>query len=252
MRPAVAPLVLLLATLATGCADDDGPGEAPAVDGVPWTLAGGLTIDGWESVAPSATFAGGRVSGSSGCNRYAGSYTAEGDRLELGPVAGTRMACPPPADAVERQFLARLERVAGWRLDGEELVLRDDEGGELLRFRESSPLGEWEVTAIRTPSAVESVIGRTRLTARLSDDGELTGSAGCNTYESSFTAERGTIEIGSPVATKKACAEPAGIMAQEAAFLDALQTAARYRVDGRKLTLERADGTIAVTLSRVG
>ena len=108
------------------------------------------------------------------------------------------------------------------------------------------------MTAIQTASAVESVIGGTRLTAQLSDDGELTGSAGCNTYRSSFTAERGTIEIGSPVATRKPCAEPAGIIAHEAAFLDALHTAARYRVDGRKLTLDRADGTIAVTLSRVG
>ena len=47
----------------------------------------------------------------------------DGSELEIGDIATTNMACPPPADAVERKYLAALERVAGWRLVDDELAL---------------------------------------------------------------------------------------------------------------------------------
>jgi heat shock protein HslJ len=80
------------------------------------------------------------VSGSTGCNRYTGPYALDGDTLELGAIASTRMACAPPADAVEREFLAALERVDHWRSDAEGLVLLDDGDAELLRFAVATPL----------------------------------------------------------------------------------------------------------------
>ena len=53
----------------------------------------------------------GRVSGRSGCNRFAGGYTLSGEGLGFGPLASTRMACPPPRMEAERRMLDLLKQV---------------------------------------------------------------------------------------------------------------------------------------------
>jgi heat shock protein HslJ len=135
LKLAPAPLSLLL-VLVLSAACGGGPGEASpgSLEGAPWVLRAGVDVDGWEAVAPTATFADGSVTGSSGCNRYTASYTVAGEALDIGPIASTRMACEPPADAVEHEYLAPLEQVAGWRLEDDELVLLDAGGAELLRY----------------------------------------------------------------------------------------------------------------------
>lgn len=70
----------------------------------------------------------GRVSGSSGCNRLAGTFTVEGEALSFGPLAGTRMACPPPAMELERRFHAALASVTRYAIDGETLTLASSDG----------------------------------------------------------------------------------------------------------------------------
>ena len=162
---------------------------------------------------PSATFSNGTVSGSTGCNRYTASYTVDGSELEIGDIATTNMACPPPADAVERKFLAALERVEDWRIEDGELVL-----GE-LRFHEASPAGAWDATAFLQRDAVSSPLPGTEVTAVFGEDGTLAGAAGCNTYRATYEIDGAAITIGEPVATKKACTTPEGVMEQEQAYL---------------------------------
>ena len=123
-----------------------------------------------------------RSAGSTGCNRFTGPYSLDGGSLEIGTLASTRMACAPPADAVERAYLSALARVAGWRFDGAELVLLDGDGAELLRYTTATPVGEWNATAIQTGVALSSPLPGTEITATFADDGTLTGSAGCNSY----------------------------------------------------------------------
>lgn len=48
----------------------------------------------------------GTVAGSTGCNRFQGGFERTGEGLSFGPLATTRRACPGPAAAVERRFLA--------------------------------------------------------------------------------------------------------------------------------------------------
>ena len=114
-------------------------GDADSFVGVPWIISGGIEVPGWELVAPSATFSDGRVHGSTGGNRFTAEYVIEGDALQIGPIAATRMACMPPADEVERAYLDALGRVKGCRLDDPELVLVDGDGVELLRYRAEAP-----------------------------------------------------------------------------------------------------------------
>lgn len=91
-------------------------------------------IDVPAGASPSATFAEGRIAGSTGCNRFTGPYSTDGDRLELGAIATTRMACDAPLMALEQAYLEALGRVARWVIEDDELVLHDKDGSELLRF----------------------------------------------------------------------------------------------------------------------
>ena len=199
---------------------------------------------------PSASFADGTMGGSTGCNRYTAGYTVDGDSLELAQIASTQMACAPPADAIERAYVAALAQVAGWRIEGEELVLVDGDEAELLRFEAATPVGSWEVTGFLSGDAVTSPLAGTTLTATFSESGRIAGSAGCNTYTSSFTTDGGAIRITVPAATRKACLSPDGVMEQEAAYLAALPAAESYRVDGSSLQLLSPDGTTVATFAR--
>ncbi len=100
----------------------------------PWTIA---AIDGTRLTGEypaDITFSDGRAFGTSGCNRFTGGFTLDGAALRFGPVAGTRMACAPPAMAQEQHLHAAFDRVRGWRTDGTALLLTDEGGAALLRL----------------------------------------------------------------------------------------------------------------------
>ena len=76
----------------------------------------------------------GRVSGSSGCNRYTGSAEfPEQGGISFGPMAGTRMACPEQAMELERSYLSLLDRVTDFRMNQSKLELLK-EGEVILVF----------------------------------------------------------------------------------------------------------------------
>lgn len=82
----------------------------------------------------TARYEGGEVSGSAGCNHYAGSYALQGDALTVGGLASTEMACMEPAGvmAQETLFLGRLREGGTYRIDGAQLWLEKGEGSALL------------------------------------------------------------------------------------------------------------------------
>lgn len=75
----------------------------------------------------------GRVAGSGGCNQLGGTYELDGDRLSLGSVIATLMACPEGMET-EKAFLEALQRVQGWRITGRQLDLLDAEGDVIGSF----------------------------------------------------------------------------------------------------------------------
>jgi putative lipoprotein len=74
-----------------------------------------------------------RVSGSGGCNRIAGSFKLEQDKLSFGPMAGTMMACPTGMEQ-EQKFLQSLEKVERYRISGSQLEMLDPAGAVLSRY----------------------------------------------------------------------------------------------------------------------
>lgn len=90
---------------------------------------------------PTVIFRGNRMSGFSGCNVYTGSMQERGPgELEVSPVNGTRMACPPAEMNIEQEFLRRLERVDRYTFLAGRLALSGPRGnGRFLLLLRAKP-----------------------------------------------------------------------------------------------------------------
>ncbi len=91
----------------------------------------------------------------------------------------------------------------------------------------------WRATALNG----NSVLAGTTLTAAFDAKGRVNGSSGCNTYSATYTLNGAQLAITPPTGTSALCADPQGIMEQEAAFLTALQSASSFNLEGGQLYL---------------
>ena len=90
------------------CRLAEAPAAAATLDNTSWRLTGlpGANLPaGQGRNAVTVNFEGGRVHGFAGCNQFFGSYAQKGDRIELGMLGATMMACPEPAMSIENRFL---------------------------------------------------------------------------------------------------------------------------------------------------
>ena len=86
----------------------------------------------------------GRFTGISGCNSFTAPVRETGETpgsLEVGPAAGTMMACPDPAGEIERRFLHQLEGVErfGFMIGDLMLSYATEEGRGLMLFERPEP-----------------------------------------------------------------------------------------------------------------
>jgi heat shock protein HslJ len=75
-----------------------------------------------------------RVSGSDGCNRLMGTYLLEGNKLNLGEIAGTKMACEENTEQ-SAAFHAAMKNATTYTLHGDQMVLSDASGIVIARFK---------------------------------------------------------------------------------------------------------------------
>jgi len=229
-------------------------GAGGALPGTSWSLT---SLNGQPPVRGTTVTLNfgtdGRVSGNDGCNSYTTTYTSDATTVKINtPAAATLMACPAPVMDQATAYDKALGQAATYKIDGQQLTLNDSGGKELAVFAaQSSDLAgtSWNVIAYNNgKQAVVSVINGTTITANFGKDGNLSGSGGCNNYSATYTTDgKSTISIGPAAATRKACAEPQGVMEQEAAYLNALSTAATYRIDGNQMEMRTSDGAIAAS-----
>jgi len=96
-----------------------------------WVLTGidGQTVE--SAKPPTLLVQYGKVVGFGGCNRYTGALkeTSPGV-IAVGPLAMTKMACPPPASELEDRFVTRMNKVQGYTFVGGQLALNWVDKGE--------------------------------------------------------------------------------------------------------------------------
>lgn len=83
----------------------------------------------------AATHAAGDYTATVGCNVVSGRYSVNVASLRFAAGAMTRMACPPPLDALERGLVDTLSRTASWRIKGPTLELFDAGGASVGLFQ---------------------------------------------------------------------------------------------------------------------
>lgn len=127
----LAASILVTALLAVGAA------AAPATPAGKWlaeNIDGGGVIDRLQTTLEIRDD--GIVTGTGGCNRYAGSANFDSTTIKFLPMASTRMACSTAAMKQEGKFHATLEKIRGWRIDERQrkLILLDGQGFEMMRL----------------------------------------------------------------------------------------------------------------------
>jgi copper homeostasis protein (lipoprotein) len=145
MRPTLIPERFISASPGESCETRSSAGRPaggqPAqipLEGTEWrlvALAGGpITVADAER-APTLQLdpTDHRAFGSGGCNRFGGSYSLDGDRLSLGALISTKMACVTGMDT-EQAYFAALAEVRSWRVSGQRLELYGVDGDLLARF----------------------------------------------------------------------------------------------------------------------
>ncbi len=229
----------------------------PTPQGDTWELAGYYNGKGVISPLANTTItavfgADGQVTGSAGCNNYFASYTVSETEMAIGPAGSTKMYCASPEGVTEQEsrYLSLLGDVATFERAPKTLTLRDAGGSILLTYAVAQPkltTGEWHMVSYRDAEGnTVSALENTKVTAAFGTDGQVTGSAGCNTFFGSYTTDKQTISIGPPGLTMMYCETPAGVMDQETGYLAALEDAAAYQIGGDDLTLHTEDGSTSV------
>ena len=97
----------------------------------------------------------------------------------------------------------------------------------------------WSLTAYSKTQPIEG----STLTAEFAD-GQIRGSAGCNSYSGSYKSQGDKITVSEIAMTLMACMEPEGIMDQEQTFLTFLRDAQTFKLSDGQLQIFRLDGEV--------
>jgi heat shock protein HslJ len=83
------------------------------------------------------------------------------------------------------------------------------------------------------------------ISLQFTDDGKVSGNAGCNSYSGTYTVSGNSISMSGFATTLMYCGDP-GVMDLESTYLAVLPTMKVYKIRGNELTL--SDGTGKITM----
>jgi heat shock protein HslJ len=226
----------------------------PALEGRLWRLTkarlSGAFAEIPADVEATLQLAGGSAGGNGGCNQWFADYTLDGSSLHFGRIGSTLMFCEGPGGQVETFFLADLEGITQWRIEGTTLILSGDDGDPVLAFEPFVIValdGNWLV--MRYNDGQGHLVDIDDGSATLSfADGRVGGTVGCNSFGADYTLEGDTLTIGDIVSTAMAC-EPQSLMDREAAVTEALRASVQVREATNGWELLDAAGTPQIVLS---
>lgn len=196
------------------------------------------------------------LSGSDGCNHFGGSYTLDGNSFSVGDdLMSTLMACEGPIMERADEFNKALQTSAKYQLTDNKLQLLDENGKILAVFEaQSQELAgtSWLATFVMSETSQDVVssgsIQAAQQTLTFDQEGKLNGNAGCNDYFANYEVDGSTLTISDAGATAMFCGE--GLMAEETAFLSALDKVVSYQITGNSLQLRDADDNTLISFTR--
>ena len=195
------------------------------------------------------------------CNNASASYAADDSAINIDTGATTLVACPE--GSLDALYLNSLVNVSSYFFDAGSLYLEMPADGGTMKFAstiasepetpeepetppEETDAQLFQVVSFGPAGSEQAVLEGTQITATFTDT-EVKGNAGCNDYAGALVRADDAFTASSIVVTQKTCAEPAGIMEQEQAYLTALENSGGFRWE-EKLA---ADGSKIVTTGQL-
>lgn len=250
-------IIPLVAAFSASSVIDAAISENRSLESNDWQLESYLDLSaGMIQTLPKssihAIFADGKLYGSAGCNHYSGQYNStQESKLSISDrIASTMMACAPPVSQQEQRYLSLLPTVTHYQVKDTALLLMNAENRLILHYvaHQTATLEntQWQARGINNGKGGVVSSTATHLTTARFEEGKLTGNAGCNNFSASYTISGNNLTIGATMATRKFCAEPAGIMEQEQQYLQALQKTHTYNLQRDRLELRSEKGSLLV------
>jgi heat shock protein HslJ len=149
------------------------------------------------------------ITGSAGCNSYSGTYKVDGNEIEieLGPL--TMMFCEDPEGVMDQEsdYLEALQSVTQYKILGEQLVMMDDNGQEVLQYRASDLVGilwMWQ-EFLENNDTRTAPVNPADYTLEFQPDGIVNIKADCNVVGGTYTVDGSQINIETMMTTLAAC-----------------------------------------------
>jgi heat shock protein HslJ len=212
---------IMLRRAGTGETAPPAAGGTRPLEGTRWTAAefAGKPISTQDAKREAHLLfeAGGRVTGSDGCNRMTGTYELKGDVVTFGQMAITQMACID-SSGIERAFHDALKATSRLMVTGDRLELFDMSGNRVAAFTaapgtsstSTSPALEgtsWQLVRFQGGD------GKTltpddpaKYTIQFGDGGRLTARIDCNRGNGTWTSSGANqLQFGQLALTRAAC-----------------------------------------------
>ena len=192
-----------------------------------------------------------RYAGYDGCNWFLGVYEVVDPGLYMYSPSQTRIYCPD--NPQQGMLIASLMNILEYELVDDKLIGYTTDNQQLLTLvpAQTQPLEGtvWNLAFMAIPSRDPvPLLTDTSITAQIAD-GELSGSAGCETYTASFESRpnefegdqlvSATVAIGEVQmsAADPACSEPEDTLEQQQHYLTLLNSVSSYGVLGSTLVM---------------
>jgi heat shock protein HslJ len=246
-RGARACAVAGLAIALVGCSPEPASPTSAGLVGTSWTVAtinGGIVV---PNAPPTIIFSADRkVGGTTGCNQYSGLFSTNGNKMTVGAMSSTEMACDGARSEQEAAFLNGLGGAARWGIN---------QAGDLEIDGAAAIVAHPGLAASQPPLTPGAALGGTAWnlvemggtadlghivpTIAFGAGGRVSGFAGCNTFSGTYDTDGPTLTVSRLATTKIGCPRPAS--AVEADYLAALDGVTTWAIDGDgRLTLDGA------------
>ncbi len=217
------------------------PSQADSLVGTDWNLVTYNEQTPLAGFAPTIRFTESEINGSTGCNSYFGSYTLIGTSISIEGLGQTEMACEGLMEQ-ESIFLQMLQATESITLDSGILTINTAQGNLVFKSKEEMTLvgTDWNLVTYGDQTPLSDAVPTIQFT-----EGEINGSTGCNRYFGGYTLNGASISVGNLGSTMMACE---GLMDQEVAFLQMLQTAESFTLGENMLTIHTPQGELVFTI----
>ena len=196
-----------------------------------------------EGTRPSLNFLISDYVGSGGCNWFQAAYNIVGeDELDMALPNQTRVTCEEPEGIMSQDetFIGAVTNATSYVLENDQLKLYTVGDQLMATLGPAEPVpfegNAWSLKFISDGEDLNPVLMSVEVTA-LFEDGQVTGSAGCNTYSGSYELDGRNLTIGPLDLTANTCEDPEGVMLQEDVYVTALGAVAGYDVVGGVMVL---------------